>query len=166
APSPAPAPGPGGAPPPPRGGGAGLPARPAPCVLPGPFVNATALACFISARLAQGRQAVTVLACGERWLTPAEGEELRFAVEDWLAAGAILSHLALDKSPEAQACEAAFRAVHDRLEDMLLNCGSGIELCDKGYRSDVLHAARMDLYSAVPLLAEGRFVNAVGPSSQ
>jgi hypothetical protein len=38
--------------------------------------------------------------------------------------------------------------------------GSGVELCEKGYALDVLHAARLDLYGTVPLPVEGRFVNA------
>jgi 2-phosphosulfolactate phosphatase len=139
-------------------------AQPALCVVVGSFVNAQAVARFVSARLVEGNRAVTVLACGERWFTPVEGEDLRFAVEDWLGAGAILSHLDLDKSPEAQACQAAFRGVQDRLEDVLLSCGSGIELCEKGYKADVLHAARMDLYGTVPLLAQRRFVNAADPA--
>ena len=139
-------------------------AKGAPGVVAGSLVNAQATARFVSDRLAGGDQAVTVLACGERWLTPVGGEDLRFAIEDWLAAGAILSYLALDKSPEAQVCEAAFRGVRDRLEDVLLNCGGGVELREKGYEGDVLHAARMDLYGIVPLLLEGRFVNAAGPA--
>jgi phosphosulfolactate phosphohydrolase-like enzyme len=77
-----------------------------------------------------------------------------------VVAGAISSHLDLDKSPEAQACEAAFRSVRDSLEETLLHCGSGLELCENGYAVDVLHAARLDLYRTVPLLVEGRFVNA------
>jgi 2-phosphosulfolactate phosphatase len=133
-------------------------------VVVGSFVNAPAVARFVSARLVESNQGVTVLACGERWPTPVEGEDLRFAVEDYLGAGALLSHLDLDKSPEAQACEVAFRGVQEGLEEILLTCGSGIELREKGYRADVLHAARMDLYGTVPLLAEGRFVNAAGPA--
>ncbi len=76
-----------------------------------------------------------------------------------------MSHLDLDKSPEAQVCEAAFCGVRQRLEDMLLNCGSGLELCERGYKGDVLHAAELDLYGTVPLLVGGRFVNAAaGPA--
>jgi 2-phosphosulfolactate phosphatase len=148
----------------PNGAACCLIGRAAPCVVVGSFVNAQAVARFVSERLAEGGRAVTVLACGERWLTPVEGEDLRFAVEDWLAAGAILSHLGFEKSPEAQVCEAAFRGVRDRLEEVLLNCGSGVELREKGYDADVLHAARMELYGTVPLLAGGRFVNAVDPA--
>ena len=136
------------------------------CVVVGAFVNARAVARFVSDRLAEGGRAVTVLACGERWLTPVEGEDLRFAVEDWLGAGAVLSHLDFDKSPEAQVCEAAFRGVQDRLEGVLLACGSGVELCANGYKEDVGHAARMDLYGTVPLLAGRRFVNAAGPAGR
>ena len=137
----------------------------APWVVDGSLINAQAVARFVSARLAEGDQAVSILVCGERWLTPVAGEDLRFAVEDWLGAGAILSHLDADKSPEAQVCEAAFRGVRHRLEETLLNGGSGVELCEKGYEQDVLHAARLDLYAVVPLLSEGQFVNAVaGPA--
>jgi 2-phosphosulfolactate phosphatase len=144
----------------PNGAACCVSAQAAPCVVAASLVNAQAVARFVSARLAGCDQSVTVLACGERWLTPVEGEDLRFAVEDWVGAGAILSHLALDESPEAQACEAAFRGVQDRLEEVLLNCGSGVELREKGYTSDVLHAARLDLYAVVPLLTGQRFVDA------
>ena len=144
----------------PNGAAGCLSAQAAPCVVVGALVNAQAVARFVSARLAGCDLSVTVLACGERWPTPVEGEDLRFAVEDWLGAGAVLSHLGLAKSPEAEACEATFRGVQGRLEDVLLNCGSGVELREKGYTADVLHAARLDLHSVVPLLTEGRFVNA------
>lgn len=121
-----------------------------------------AVAGFVASHFGESDPTITVLACGERWPTPVEGEDLRFAVEDWLGAGAILSHLGLASSPEARVCEAAFRGVQDRPEEILLNCGSGIELREKEYESDVLHAARLNLYETVPLLAEGRFVNATG----
>jgi phosphosulfolactate phosphohydrolase-like enzyme len=47
---------------------------------------------------------VTVIACGERWNIPSEDGELRMALEDYLGAGAILSYLPYEKSPEARAC--------------------------------------------------------------
>ncbi len=147
----------------PNGAACCVVAQAAPCVVVGSFVNAQSVAGFASSRLRAVDQAVTVLACCERWNTPVEGEVIRFAVEDWLGAGAILSHLSFDKSPEAQVCEAAFRGVRDRLEEVLLNCGSGVELREKGYAADVQHAARINRYGVVPLLVEGRFVDAAGP---
>ena len=95
---------------------------------------------------------VTVLACGERWQTPTEDGELRFAIEDYLGAGAILAHITGDKSPEARLCEGAFRQAESNLEQVLWDCGSGRELREKGFAQDVRHAARLDLYSAVPVM--------------
>src|SRR5262249_41075312 len=93
----------------PNGAAGCLVSRAAPCVVVAPFIDATAGARFVSRPLAEAARAVTVLACGERRLAPGDGEDPRFAVEDYLGAGAILSHLGFDKSPEAQVCEAAFR---------------------------------------------------------
>lgn len=134
-----------------------------PVVVVGCLLNAGAVARFVNDRLAAGGPAVTVLACGERWLTPAHDEGLRVAVEDHLAAGAILSHLTGDPSPEAEVCAAGFRAVAGRLEAVLLGCGSGVELCDKGYADDVRHAARLDLYAVVPVVSPDGAVRAAGP---
>jgi 2-phosphosulfolactate phosphatase len=73
----------------------------APYVLVGSLVNARAVATFVGDCLSDTNLPVTLLSCGERWLTPSSGEELRFAVEHHLGAGAILSCLDFDKSPEA-----------------------------------------------------------------
>src|SRR5450755_716322 len=45
-----------------------------------------------------------------------------------LGAGAILSYLSQEKSPEAWVCEGAFIQAQDRLETLLWDCGSGREL--------------------------------------
>ena len=68
----------------------------------------------------------------------------------------MLSHLGFGKSPEAEVCEAACRAVADRLEETLLGCGSGIELAARGHGEDVRYAARLDLLdTAVVLRSDG-----------
>lgn len=61
---------------------------------------------------------------------------------------------ALSRSPEAQAAEEVFLTSVPRLEETLLRCGSGQELTDRGYRSDVLHAAQWNRYTIVPHLRE------------
>jgi 2-phosphosulfolactate phosphatase len=130
-----------------------------PRVVIGCPLNARVVGRFVTDLVAHTGLAVTVLACGERWLTPAHDENRREAVEDYLGAGAVLSNLELDKSPEARVCEAAFRAVRHDFEEILWNCGSGIELRDKGYADDVRHAARLDLYDVVPVVSpEGSIV--------
>ena len=123
------------------------------------FVNAEAVAAWLTKQIRTTGNNVTILACGEHWPTPFPGEEVRFALEDYLGAGAVLSYLDFDKSPECQVCEAGFRSVRDRLEQVLLHCGSGIELRDKGYATDVRHAARLNLYDVVPILEGAAFVN-------
>jgi 2-phosphosulfolactate phosphatase len=131
-------------------------ARHAPHVFSAALVNATATAHVINNLLDQSELAVTVIACGEQWVEHTEEGRLRFALEDYLGAGAILSQLNEERSPEAMVCVAAFQQAQPHLEYTLLNCGSGIELCEKGFRDDVKHAAKLDLYDAVPMFQDDR----------
>ena len=80
--------------------------RSVPNLFVGAFVNAQAIAGALAAVLDESPDlSVTILACGERWQEPSEDGELRFALEDYLGAGAILAHLPahLSRSPEARA---------------------------------------------------------------
>ena len=99
---------------------------------------------------------VTLIACGERWQTPAEDGALRVALEDDLGAGAILSYLRHDKSPEARVCAGAFLYSRDDLLAALWECGSGRELRSRGFPEDVRHAAQLNVYEAVPVLRGAR----------
>jgi len=127
-------------------------ARGCPHVVVGCLVNARAVATRVGELVAREGLSATVLACGERWPDAAHGEELRVAVEDYLGAGAIISSLDLDLSPEAHVCRAAFLAVRDRLEGILLESDSGAELRAMGFADDVRHAAQLDLYESIPVL--------------
>lgn len=124
----------------------------------GTLVNARAVANAVSTVLECTDAGVTVLACGERRQSPSEDGDLRFAVEDYLGAGAILAGIDAMKSPEAQACEAAFRGMREGLEDALLNCGSGIELQAKGRIEDVVFAAQLNVFDVVPVMRDGCLV--------
>jgi 2-phosphosulfolactate phosphatase len=123
-------------------------------LLVGALVNASAVSRALTQILADTDLTVTVLACGERWRFPNEDGELRFAIEDYLGAGAILTGLpsTLSRSPEAQLCEAGFRAVRDEIREVLWESGSGRELREVGYAQDVEHCARLDAYDAVPVM--------------
>jgi 2-phosphosulfolactate phosphatase len=148
--------------------------REVPRLFVGALVNAAAVAVAVEKALEETGAAVTILACGERWTEPNEDGELRFALEDYLGAGAIISKLPseLTASPEAEAAAASFRAAapgldaSTDLEDVLLGCGSGVELAAKGYRGDVLHAARLNLYSVVPTMQGGDSLEAFLPVTQ
>lgn len=131
-----------------------------PSLLIGALVNAHAVA-DAAARVAVASGAsITVLAGGERWLSASEDGDLRFAVEDYLGAGAILAHLprSITRSPEAQVCESAFAGSAGRLGEILENCGSGIELRERGHGEDVELAARLNVYGSVPVMHEGAYL--------
>jgi len=123
-----------------------------PILFVGALVNARAVGMGVAQWLETTNLSVTVLACGERWPTPSDDGELRFAIEDYLGAGAILSCLPQTKSPEALLCAGAFVLAAPILEEMLLECGSGRELQGKGQVHDVRHAARLNLYDTVPVM--------------
>ncbi|MGL6155568.1 MAG: 2-phosphosulfolactate phosphatase, partial [Ralstonia mannitolilytica] len=94
---------------------------------------------------------VAVVASGERW---ADGS-LRPALEDWLAAGAIVHHLSETVagflpqalSPEALAARAIYREASQTgmIKTWLLDSVSGRELCERGFAEDVTIAAQTDV---------------------
>jgi 2-phosphosulfolactate phosphatase len=123
-----------------------------PYLFVGALVNAQAVALAVSQVLEKEALNVTMIACGERWETPSEDGELRFAIEDYLGAGAILSYLQQEKSPEAHICEGAFLHVQNKLAQVLWECESGRELCERGFDEDVQHAAQLNVYALVPVM--------------
>ena len=100
---------------------------------------------------------VSVVACGERWEQPHEDGCLRFAIEDYLGAGAILNSLPFSISPEAEMSAVAFAAMQDRLTETLWSCCSGLELRNRGYPQDVEHASMLNVYDSAPILRRGQF---------
>jgi len=125
----------------------------APALFVGTLINAQAVAGAVSYLLNGARHLnVTVLACGERWRTPDEEGALRFAVEDYLGAGAILSALPFSQAMEAQVCMTTFRAMRDQVDTALWECESGQELRGKGLGEDVRFAAQLNVYDTAPIL--------------
>jgi len=146
------------------------------CVLPSPngatlslaaaAQGATVLtACFRNARaVAKAARAIgstfNVCPAGERW---SDGS-LRFAIEDWLAAGAVLHALPGRRSPEAEAAIAAFERREGAIRETLAASSSGRELIEIGFDIDVEYAACVDVSGSVPKLAGSAFVDAHGPA--
>ncbi len=127
-------------------------ARQVPYLFVGALVNAQAVAVAVSQVVEEQQLNVTVIACGERWRTPTEDGTLRVAIEDYLGAGAILSYLQLEKSPEARVCEGAFLHVRNDLANVLWECESGRELREKGFGGDVQHATKLNMYDVAPIM--------------
>ncbi|MCB0713666.1 MAG: 2-phosphosulfolactate phosphatase [Ignavibacteriae bacterium] len=101
---------------------------------------------------------IGVIPAGERW----PDGSLRPALEDWLGAGAVLAALSGDLSPEAEVAANLFESTRSNLEETLLNCSSGRELVDRGFREDVQIAAELNVSRNVPTLREGRYVRVEG----
>ncbi|PKI90797.1 phosphosulfolactate phosphohydrolase [Actinomycetales bacterium SN12] len=139
-------------------------------VLIGGIRNAAATARAVMAvQERQGtRASVSIIAAGELAATG----ELRFAVEDQLGAGAIISalcDLGIDhSSPEAAAAAEAYRALRPGLRHMLVGSGSGRELVGgvastarmeaAGVRpATTAEAAELDAVDAAVVLSDGVF---------
>jgi 2-phosphosulfolactate phosphatase len=96
---------------------------------------------------------VSVIACGERW----PDGSLRPSLEDLLGAGAVLSHLGGDLSPEAAAAATAWEEARDKISDVLRQCSSGRELAERGWRDDIDYASAFGVSDVVPVLVDGAF---------
>jgi len=124
-------------------------ARDAASVVAGSLRNAAAVAGWASAQ----QRPVVVVPAGERW--PDGG--IRFAIEDWLGAGAILARLEGERSAEAEAAVAAYERLRGDLCRALRRCASGRELIGWGYPEDVDLACALDADEVVPLLSGSSF---------
>ncbi len=129
-----------------------------PYLFVGGLVNAQVVATVVSSLLEQTDLSVTIIACGERWNPSNEDGSLRFAIEDYLGAGAILSYLQQEKSPEARVCEGAFLQCQQDLKALLWDCSSGRELREKGFEEDVILASRLNVYETVPHMRDSYLV--------
>jgi 2-phosphosulfolactate phosphatase len=114
----------------------------APVLLAGCLRNAKAVA---RAAADEGPR-ISVIPAGERW----PGGELRPCLEDWIAAGCILSFLDGRPSPEVRAAVAGFQQIEGSLQRTLEECMSGQELRERGYPEDVKLAGMLNASDAVP----------------
>jgi 2-phosphosulfolactate phosphatase len=130
-----------------------------PALLIGSLLNASSVAAVANQLRLQKNASITVIPCGEMWSNGKEEEDtIRPAIEDYLGAGAILSYLEGDKSPEAEVCMGAFYHAESKLDELIWDCGSGRELRERGFGDDVKHCSRLNAYQTVPVLKNNHFV--------
>jgi len=121
--------------------------------------NFSAVARWVLAHQEQlGQRAkVAVVASGERRVD----DTLRPAVEDQLAAGAVIGALAalgIDAcSPEAAVAAASFEALRPAVRHLLTASVSARELAAVGQLDDVKIAAQLDVSDVVPVMRDGVF---------
>lgn len=123
------------------------------CVPAGCLRNRRAVASFAAAQGAP----VTVVAAGERW---SDGS-IRFALEDMLGAGAIVNAPPGTRSSEALAAEQVFISQQVHAGAVVRNCSSSRELIERGFSDDIDLAVCIDCSTAVPLLRNSAYGNAV-----
>ncbi len=97
---------------------------------------------------------IAVIPAGERW----ENGSLRPALEDLIGAGAILSYLEGQLSPEAEAAVAVFRRWENELASALRRCSSGKELIAQGFATDIELAAAFNTSNCVPLFTDKAYL--------
>jgi len=125
--------------------------------------NCVAVGAFVAAARRLGMvERVTIVAAAERWKADWTGEDRsRFAIEDWLGAGAIAlesNARGLALSAEAALAARAFDAVRDDLDAVLADSVTGRELRDAGFASDVALASESGVDDGVPRLGADGFV--------
>ena len=96
---------------------------------------------------------MAVVPAGERW----PDDSLRPAIEDLLGAGAIIHHLALTCSPEAEVALNAFRGARMEVGRLIRTSVSGRDLIERGFASDVDLAVELEVSMYAPLLAGGAY---------
>ena len=111
--------------------------------------------CESVARYAQkwGKK-IAVIAAGERW----QDGSLRFAWEDFVGAGAILSYLSGSLSPEAEAAVVVFNSCKNNIFKYLQKCSSGKELITVGFKVDVELAADINVSDCVPVFTHNAYI--------
>ena len=88
---------------------------------------------------------ISVIPAGERW----QDGSIRFALEDYLGAGAVISFLKGKLSAEAKAAMDFFHSQKGILKDSVVNSISGKELIDKGFTEDVDLACEFNVSSII-----------------
>lgn len=100
---------------------------------------------------------ISIIASGEQW----KDKSLRVAFEDLVGAGAIISHLTGDLSPESKTGLTIFENTKATLLSDIKKCSSGKELLERGFEKDVLLACDLNSSDNVPVLTDNYFLGQV-----
>jgi 2-phosphosulfolactate phosphatase len=100
---------------------------------------------------------ISVIAAGEQWTD----KTIRFAYEDMVGAGAIISYLKGKLSPESKAGLAVFKESNSSLLNEIKNCSSGKELIERGFEKDIFLACELNSSDNVPVLTHNYFVGQI-----
>ena len=100
-------------------------------------------------------ESILVIPTGEKW----DDGSIRFASEDYIGAGAVISFLRGNLSMESKSALYLFNSFKSNLYDAVSSSISGIELLRRGFEEDVAIASEFNVSKTVPRLVENSFKN-------
>jgi 2-phosphosulfolactate phosphatase len=107
------------------------------------------------ARYAMGfGKKVSIVPAGEQWAD----NTLRVAFEDLIGAGAIISYLTGNLSPESKTALSVYEGSKTNLLEEIKNCSSGKELIHRGFEKDIYLACDFNASDNIPLLTDKAYV--------
>jgi 2-phosphosulfolactate phosphatase len=123
------------------------------------------IACLLNARAAgrlldgissERRCGIVLVAAGEAVEDQeTDLEHRRFAIEDYLGCGAILSELKIDQTAEAAACREAFLASKHEYAAVIGDSPSGRYLTERGQAADLSYCLQLSIYDVLPVIRDG-----------
>jgi len=116
----------------------------------GSLTNAKAVATFAK----KYGNKISIIPAGEQWTD----KSLRVAFEDLVGAGAIISYLTGNLSPESKVALKIFESSQTTLLTDIKQCSSAKELIDRGFEKDVFLASQLDSSDNVPVLTENYYI--------
>ncbi len=135
----------------------------APCFI-GCFLNARALARVTGGLAHDSARDVTLIAAGE--VKEDQEDDLqvrRFAIEDYLGCGFILTELGMELSAEAELCRRAYEASKMDYAALVKASLSGQYLVQRGHEYDISHAVQRNIYEVIPVIRQGRITVYTAP---
>jgi 2-phosphosulfolactate phosphatase len=112
--------------------------------------------CQAVAKFAQSLgEKIALIPAGEQWAD----KSLRPAFEDLIGAGAIISYLTGNLSPESKIALSAFHTVKEDLNNQIKQCSSGKELIERQFAQDIELACEINISDCVPILTDGAYIN-------
>jgi len=142
----------------PNGGACSTAAGPEYPVFMGSFLNARATARALM-NSPNAKNGIVIVAAGE--VVEGQFDDLqirRFALEDYLGCGAILSQIRAPMTPEAEICKRAFEYSLQDYAELIRESESGKYLVERNQEADIVHCVQRDLYGIVPIAKGGQIV--------
>jgi 2-phosphosulfolactate phosphatase len=85
---------------------------------------------------------------------------MRFALEDYLGAGAVISFFKGNLIGKAEDAILSFRSFKKDINRTISKCISGVELIEKGFEGDIALACEINVSASVPVLSNNIYKNA------